>query len=200
MKSLKAHFLIDKQPIRAHTCKLFKVSKLKQTKWNRRMLEENKSVYHTALYLAAQVFGVGQRSCTGSQEMKLNSWIIRTPEYWYAVVSEHEARNVTSNVQAISLRKEENENITHHDHSAIRSYYCNSSVDVVLQGRRHAAGPGGSGNLRGIGNRETKHRPLDTRTDSRPPANANIARLWGLSGDESGRERSRINRKWGGAD
>lgn len=57
MKSLKAHFLIDKEPIRAHTCKLFKVSKLKQTKRNRRMQEENKSVYHTALPFSSGLQG-----------------------------------------------------------------------------------------------------------------------------------------------
>lgn len=57
MKSLKAHFLIDKEPIRAHTCKLFKVSKLKQTKRNRRMQEENKSVYHTALPFSSGLRG-----------------------------------------------------------------------------------------------------------------------------------------------
>lgn len=72
MKSLKAHFLIDKQPIRAHTCKLFKVSKLKQTKRNKGCKKKTNQ-FITQLYLSAQVFGVGQRSCTGSQEMKLNS-------------------------------------------------------------------------------------------------------------------------------
>lgn len=37
-----------------------------------------------------------------------------------------------------------------------RSNPPEDTVDVVLQGRRHAAGPGGSGNLRGVGNKETK--------------------------------------------
>lgn len=58
-----------------------------------------------------------------------------------------------------------------------RSSQPEDTVDVVLQGRRHAAGPGGSGNLRGIGNKERKHRPPEPRPGSRPLANANIARF-----------------------
>lgn len=81
-----------------------------------------------------------------------------------------------------------------------RSRPPEDTVDVVLQGRRHAAGPGGSGNLSGIGNKETEHRPPETRPGSRPLVNANIARICGLSGDESVRERSRSNRKRGGTD
>lgn len=61
--------------------------------------------------------------------------------------------------------------------SVLRRDPPEDTVDVVLQGRRHAAGPGGSGNQTEARNKETSDGPPDTSTGSRRLANSNTARL-----------------------